>query len=40
MEHLTRSRSSIGGPRGGAFLGGGALKDNGAGEETSALVFA
>jgi hypothetical protein len=38
MEHLSRCRSSIGGPgRGASFLG--TFKDNGAGEETSALVF-
>jgi hypothetical protein len=40
MEHLSRCRRSIGGPRGGASFLGGTLKDKGAGEETSALVFA
>jgi hypothetical protein len=38
MEHLSRCRNSIGGPSVGAFSF--FLKDNEAGEETSALVFA
>jgi hypothetical protein len=40
MEHLSRCRSSIGGPGGELLFFSGTLKGNGAGEETSPLVLA